>query len=259
MFEIKEVSVAYDGRTILDRIGMGLEQGTFTALVGPNGTGKSTLLKSIAGLIPAKGQALLAERVLSQGEKLKAIAYMPQDTGAQSSLTVLEVVLLGRLQSLGMRIGDAIRTQAIAALARFDLQALQDRPIGAISGGQRQLVFLAQSLFRAPKVLLLDEPTAALDLRHQLIVLERIRETCADSGMIAMAAMHDLSLAARFADRIVFLNGGLICADGSPEKVLNPAILQQVYGVEAEVQLGQSGVLHVSPVRALNGHERMHG
>jgi len=164
---------------------------------------------------------------------------------------VLEVVLLGRLQSLGMRIGDDIREQAIAALRRFHLEALQDRPIGAISGGQRQLVFLAQSLFRAPKVLLLDEPTAALDLRHQLIVLDRIRATCADSGMIAMAAMHDLSLAARFADRIVFLNGGMICADGAPDKVLNPAILQQVYGVEAEVQQGQSGVLHVSPVRAL--------
>ncbi|WP_457646501.1 ABC transporter ATP-binding protein [Profundibacter sp.] len=253
MFEIKEISVAYDGRTILDRIGMGLEQGTFTALVGPNGTGKSTLLKSIAGLIPAKGQAALAGQVLSQNEKLKTIAYMPQDTGAQSSLTVLEVVLLGRLQSLGMRIGDDIRAQAIAALGRFHLEALQDRPIGAISGGQRQLVFLAQSLFRAPKVLLLDEPTAALDLRHQLIVLDRIRATCADSGMIAMAAMHDLSLAARFADRIVFLNGGVICADGAPDKVLNPAILQQVYGVEAEVQQGQSGVLHVSPVRALQG------
>jgi iron complex transport system ATP-binding protein len=251
MFEIKEISVAYDGRTILDRIGMGLEQGTFTALVGPNGTGKSTLLKSIAGLIPAKGQAALAGQVLNQNEKLKTVAYMPQDTGAQSSLTVLEVVLLGRLQSLGMRIGDDIRTQAIAALGRFHLEALQDRPIGAISGGQRQLVFLAQSLFRAPKVLLLDEPTAALDLRHQLIVLDRIRATCADSGMIAMAAMHDLSLAARFADRIVFLNGGMICADGAPDKVLNPVILQQVYGVEAEVQQGQSGVLHVSPVRAL--------
>ncbi|HGG65506.1 MAG TPA: ABC transporter ATP-binding protein [Rhodobacteraceae bacterium] len=253
MFEIKEISVAYDGRTILDRIGMGLEQGTFTALVGPNGTGKSTLLKSIAGLIPAKGQAALAGRVLNQNEKLKTVAYMPQDTGAQSSLTVLEVVLLGRLQSLGMRIGDDIREQAIAALGRFHLEALQDRPIGAISGGQRQLVFLAQSLFRAPKVLLLDEPTAALDLRHQLIVLDRIRATCADSGMIAMAAMHDLSLAARFADRIVFLNGGMICADGAPDKVLNPEILQQVYGVEAEVQQGQRGVLHVSPVRALQG------
>ncbi len=253
MFRIEEISVSYDGRSILDRIGMGLEAGTFTALVGPNGTGKSTLLKSVAGLIPASGQTVLGGQVLNQGERLKTIAYMPQDTGAQSSLTVLEVVLLGRLQSLGMRIGDDIRAQAVAALARFHLEDLQDRPIGAISGGQRQLVFLAQSLFRAPKVLLLDEPTAALDLRHQLIVLDHIRTTCADSGMIAMAAMHDLSLAARFADRIVFLNGGLICADGAPDKVLNPEILRQVYGVEAEVQPGQSGILHVSPVRALQG------
>ncbi len=253
MFKIEEISVSYDGRTILDRIDMTLEPGTLTALVGPNGTGKSTLLKSVAGLIPAKGRVAFAGRVLAPSDKLKTVAYMPQDTGAQSSLTVLEVVLLGRLQSLGMRIGDDIRAEAIGALARFHLDALQDRAIGAISGGQRQLVFLAQSLFRAPRVLLLDEPTAALDLRHQLIVLDRIRSTCAQSGMIAMAAMHDLSLAARFADRIVFLNGGVVCADGPPATVLNPDILQQVYGVEAEVQQGPSGVLHVSPIRALQG------
>jgi len=176
---------------------------------------------------------------------------MPQDTGAQSSLTVLEVVLLGRLRSLGLRVGDDIRAQAVAALKRFRLEDFQNRAIGALSGGQRQLVFLAQSLFRGPDVLLLDEPTAALDLRHQLVVLERIVETCHANGMIAVAAMHDLTLAARFADRIVFLHDGKVAADGQPAKVLTPAILEQVYRVTAEVQPGPSGALHVSPVRAL--------
>ncbi len=251
MFEAREIRVAYDGRTILDRIGLALGEGSFTALVGPNGTGKSTLLKAVAGLIPAEGRVLAGGRALGRGERLKEIAYMPQDSGAQSSLTVLEVVLLGRLRSLGLRIGAGIRAEARAALARFGLEALQDRPVGAISGGQRQLVFLAQSLFRGPRLLLLDEPTAALDLHHQLIVLECIRESCARSGMIAVAAMHDLSLAARFADRIVFLNGGVICADGPPREVLSPGILRRVYGVEAEEQEGRSGVVHVSPVRAL--------
>lgn len=252
MLEIENIGVGYDGTAVLHAISAQFEPGTLTALVGPNGTGKSSLLKAMAGLIPSDGKVSLAGTSLGAAGRLNAIAYMPQDTGAQSSLTVLEVVLLGRLRSLGLRIGDDIREQAVAALLRFRLEAFQDRAIGALSGGQRQLVFLAQSLFRRPEVLLLDEPTAALDLHHQLIVLERIVETCHTSGMIAVAAMHDLTLAARFADRIVFLHDGKVAADGQPAKVLTPQILEQVYRVTAEVQPGPSGALHVSPVRALD-------
>ncbi|MBL4750024.1 MAG: ABC transporter ATP-binding protein [Amylibacter sp.] len=252
MLKIENINVGYDGTAVLHAINAQFEPGTLTALVGPNGTGKSSLLKAMAGLIPSKGVVRLGDLALNSAGRLSSIAYMPQDTGAQSSLTVLEVVLLGRLRSLGLRVGDDIRAQAVAALQRFRLEGFQDRAIGALSGGQRQLVFLSQSLFRGPDVLLLDEPTAALDLRHQLIVLERIKETCRTSGMIAVAAMHDLTLAARFADRIVFLHDGQVAADGPPADVLTPQILEQVYRVAAEVQLGPSGTLHVSPVRALS-------
>jgi len=252
MLTIKDINVGYEGTTVLHAINAQFEPGTLTALVGPNGTGKSSLLKAMAGLIPSEGAVRLGDTSLSPNKRLEEIAYMPQDTGAQSSLTVLEVVLLGRLRSLGLRVGDDIRAQAVAALKRFKLEDFQNRAVGALSGGQRQLVFLAQSLFRGPEVLLLDEPTAALDLRHQLVVLERIVETCHANGMIAVAAMHDLTLAARFADRIVFLHDGNVAADGSPALVLTSAILEQVYRVHAEVQPGPSGALHVSPVRALN-------
>jgi len=252
MLKIENINVGYDGATVLHAINAQFESGTLIALVGPNGTGKSSLLKAIAGLIPSKGMVRLDGVTLNDMGRLNAVAYMPQDTGAQSSLTVLEVVLLGRLRSLGLRIGDDIKEQAIATLKRFRLEGFQDRAIGALSGGQRQLVFLAQSLFRSPDVLLLDEPTAALDLRHQLIVLEHISETCRISGMIAVAAMHDLTLAARFADRIVFLHDGQVAADGPSAQVITPQILEQVYRVTAEVQPGPSGTLHVSPVRALN-------
>ncbi len=252
MLKIENIGVGYDGTAVLHAINAQFEPGTLTALVGPNGTGKSSLLKAMAGLTPSKGVIRLDDVALNNAGRLSSIAYMPQDTGAQSSLTVLEVVLLGRLRSLGLRIGDDIRAQAVTALQRFRLEAFQDRAIGALSGGQRQLVFLAQSLFRDPDVLLLDEPTAALDLRHQLVVLERINEACHTSNMIAVAAMHDLTLAARFADRIIFLYDGQIVADGPPIEVLTPQILEQVYRVAAEVQLGPSGTLHVSPVRALS-------
>ena len=252
MLKLENINVGYDGTAVLHAINAQFEPGTFTALVGPNGTGKSSLLKAMAGLIRSKGAVRLEGVALNDTGRLRAIAYMPQDTGAQSSLTVLEVVLLGRLRSLGLRVGDDIRAQAVEALHRFRLEEFQDRAIGALSGGQRQLVFLAQSLFRGPEVLLLDEPTAALDLRHQLIVPERITETCQTSGMIAIAAMHDLTLAARFSDRILFLHDGQVAADGPPAKVLTPQILEQVYRVSAEVQPGPSGAIHVSPIRALS-------
>jgi len=124
------------------------------------------------------------------------------------------------------------------------------RPVSALSGGQRQMAFLAQSLFRAPQVLLLDEPTAALDLRHQLVVLERVRMDARARGTVALVAMHDLSLAARFADRILCLHNGGVAAIGTPEKVLNADLLERVYGAVVEVSRSTSGTLTVAPVCA---------
>ena len=136
------------------------------------------------------------------------IAYMPQDTSAHSSLTVLEVVLLGRLNSLGLNLPKGLANEALEALDAFGLSSLQTRQLDEISGGQRQLVFLAQALFRQPRVLLLDEPTAALDLRHQLLVLERLRLIARKTGTIIGMAMHDLNLAAQYSDHVLGLGGG---------------------------------------------------
>jgi len=143
-----------------------------------------------------------------------------------------------------------MRAEAVETLARFGLGSLAHRPIGALSGGQRQLVFLAQTRFRAPQVMLLDEPTAALDLRHQLMVLERVRAEVAAWAAIAIVAVHDLTLAARFADRILCLAGGRNQADGSPSEVLDAALLRGVYGVEADIVPLPSGALVVAPLRA---------
>jgi len=252
MLEIDMLSVRLGRAPMLRDVSVRLALGETVALIGPNGAGKSTLLKAVAGLVRASGSVRLEGRALTAGPR-HGIAYMPQDTGAGASLSVLEVILMGRLENLGLRISPVLRSTALDLLTRFGLAALAHRPVGALSGGQRQLVFLAQTLFRVPRVMLLDEPTAALDLRHQLTVLERVRAEVADRHALAVIAVHDLTLAARFADRILCLHRGGIVADGAPHEVLDRPLLREVYGVEADIASLPSGTLVVSPLRTVAG------
>lgn len=252
MLSISNFGVKYGSTTVLENINFSLPAGSVTSLLGPNGIGKSSLLKAISGLTPSSGTVNLDQSInLSSSGRASSIAYMPQDTGATSSLTVLEVILLGKLKSLGLRIPEELQNRAGKVLSEFGLLDLQDRTLDALSGGQRQLVFLAQSLFRNPKVLLLDEPTAALDLRHQLIVLDRVTKHCKENGTIAIAAMHDLSLAARCSDRMICLHSGSIVAEGKPKDVLTTQMIKTLYGVEAEILTGSNGTLHITPLHAI--------
>ena len=246
------VTVRYDRTAVVSAATATLTAGGMTALIGPNGAGKSSLLKAVAGLLPAQGEVLLEGRALAAAEKQGLIAYMPQDIGARSSLTLLEVVLLGRVRSLGLALPRDLIAGAEAALARFGLVGLQDRSLDAVSGGQRQLVYLAQAIFRAPRALLLDEPTAALDLRHQLVVLETVRAHARAQGVPVLFAMHDLSLAAQFADQVICLAEGVIDACGSAPEVMQAARLRRLYGVETEIARSESGHLRVTPLRAIN-------
>ncbi|MDT8327608.1 MAG: ABC transporter ATP-binding protein [Roseovarius sp.] len=249
--EIQNLTVAYGQTTIIDALSDAWPEGQITALIGCNGAGKSTLLQALAGLIPMQGDIVLCGAPLSGEARRRRIAYMPQDTSAQSSLTVLEVVLLGRLGHLGLRLPPDLADEAMAALDVFGLALLAGRQLDAISGRQRQLVFLAQALFRQPRVLLLDEPTAALDLRHQLLVLEQLRGIAHNTGTIIGMAMHDLNLAAQYADRIIGLNGGQKTASGPAVDVLTPETLKIMYGIEALVTKVGDNPLNVRPIRAL--------
>lgn len=250
ILDVKGLRVALNGTEIVKSAALILPAGCFGMLIGPNGAGKSTLLKAIAGLLPSEGSVTLADTSLSTRGRQDSIAYMPQDIGPTSSLTVLEVVLLGRLRSLGLSVPGDLAGAAEQILADFGLGALQGRTLDAISGGQRQLVYLAQALFRQPQVLLLDEPTAALDLRHQLVVLEAIRRHCAEHGTIAIAAMHDLTLAAQFADHMICLSEGSIVSEGEAAEVLTSARLRAIYGVEARISYDAGGRPQVTPLRA---------
>jgi iron complex transport system ATP-binding protein len=250
MLTLDDFTVAYGAAPVIRSLSDRWPAGQVTALIGCNGAGKSTLLKAMAGLLPCSGRIGLDGAPLSIADRRRTIAYMPQDNAATSSLSVIEVVLLGRLGALGMRVPAALVDAATQALAVFGLLDLATRRLDEISGGQRQLVFLAQALFRKPRVLLLDEPTAALDLRHQLLVLDALRRHAARSGTVVAVAMHDLNLAAQYADRLLGLKDGTAIAAGPAELVLTEANLAAMYGIEAEVSCGSGGKVQVIPLRA---------
>ena len=250
-FQIENLSSTYGKTSVIRDFSDCWPAGQITALIGCNGAGKSSLLRALAGLGPMQGVISVSGTVLSPEDQRRQVAYMPQDTSAQSSLTVLEVVLLGRLGTLGLRLPAGIADEAMAALDMFGLASLRSRQLDEVSGGQRQLVFLTQALFRQPPVLLLDEPTAALDLRHQLLVLDHLRNVARENGTIVGMAMHDLNLAAQYADRIVGLNGGEKTASGTAAEVLTPDNLRAMYGIEAKVVLDSQNQPQVRPIRAV--------
>ena len=256
---IHDLAANYGPTPIIEAESLAFNAGEITALIGPNGVGKSTFLKAIAGLIPAKGDIELDSRTLSPSDRHDMIAYMPQDIGPTSSLTILEVVLLGRLRSLGLSVPGRLCEEALHALNRFGLADLQGRTLDMISGGQRQLVYLAQALFRKPKVLLLDEPTAALDLRHQLIVLGAVRRHATTNRTIAVVAMHDLTMASQFCSRMVCLYGGKVDANGTPRSVLTEERLRRVYQVEASILPSSDGGLMVTPLRPATAEDVSEG
>jgi iron complex transport system ATP-binding protein len=249
---IAEATFSYGPLAVLKGLSAGpLERGALTALVGPNGSGKSTLFRCIAGLIrPQCGRFSLDERDLahlSDRERSRRVFHLLQDLGARTALTVFETVLIARKSIVfgGLRTEPADLAAVERTLHDLGLAALAGRPIERLSGGQRQLVGIAQALVREPDVLLLDEPTSALDIRRQLEVMDIVRTVTRQRAVVTLAAMHDLSLAARFADRLLVLQDGRIAAEGSPEAVLGCDAFRETYRVGIHVERSRRGSLLV--------------
>lgn len=242
---LQGLTVRYGKRVALDGVQFEARGGEVVALIGPNGSGKSTLLRAIAGLQRHAGDVAL------EGAARQAIGFLPQDTGARAALTVLETVLLGRRRALGWRVPGAELARAAEVLRQLGIAALAGRLLGELSGGQRQLVFLAQLLAAEPRVLLLDEPTSALDIRHALSLLALVRELTRGRGLVTIIAIHDLNAAARFADRVALLCEGRLLAEGRPDGVLTEATIARAYGVHAHVHAAPDGLIAISPSRAL--------
>ena len=258
------VTFGYPGRDVLRDVNFELGPRELVALCGPNGAGKSTLLRVLLGLHPPDGGhvelAGAPAASLTRREIARRAALLPQESPVELPLTVREVVALGRLPHLGRfqaeRPEDA---EAVArALEATDTVALADRPLTELSGGERHRAHLARALAQGAAVLLLDEPIAGHDLAHQLQVLELLRATVdgADgTARGAIVALHDLSLAARFCDRILLLDQGTLCADAPPAQVLTPETLARVFGVRAEIRADAAGRPFVIPISPLAREE----
>ncbi len=248
---IDTVSVAYGTRPILHGVSLpALPAGSLVALVGPNGAGKSTLLRALAGLERMRGGLSLDGQDVTRlgfAERSRRLAYMPQQLPPGIALGVLESIVA----ALRVSGSDDWLGCAYEALRQLGIAGLAERSLDSLSGGQRQLVALAQLLARNPQVLLLDEPTSALDLHYQLRVMDAVRERVQAHRLLAVAVLHDINLAASHADWLVVLREGRVVACGAPADVLRPELLADVYGVQARVERCSHGRLQVLVDRAL--------
>jgi iron complex transport system ATP-binding protein len=239
MLTVDKISISYDSRDVLRDISFDLQPGQIVALLGANGAGKTTLIRAINGSVkPKTGEIFLDEKsidTLSRREIAKKIAVVAQENETKFPLTVLEFVLSGRFVhggAFGWETKEDIRL-AERVLAECDLADFRDRFMNELSGGERQRVVLARALAVESEILLLDEPTANIDLAHQGSMFRLVRKKCREKDCSAVVITHDLNLAAEFADRIILLKDGAVFAQGKPADVLSADNIQAAFAVRA--------------------------
>ncbi len=216
--DIIDLNLSYGSTKVLNGLNMQAKP-EITALIGPNATGKSTLLKCVAGILKPTGHILLdGEEILDKRNKelREMISYLPQEIPDLTTLTVMEVVLLGRVNSLSWKVSEEEIDQAYGVLEDLGLDDLAPRPMTELSGGQQQMIYVAQSLVRNPSLLLMDEPTNNLDMQKQLEMFELIKGVTAEKEITTLMVLHDINLASRYADQIVVLRDGKVFCGSVP-------------------------------------------
>lgn len=235
---LTDVGASYGRTKVLSNVSIDdLKGGSVTAIIGPNAAGKSTLFKRIASLV--KGPGLVELSDTDRGSR--TICYMPQDTGANAVLTVYESILLSAKQGSGWRVADDELDGIDEILKALRIQNLAFRGLGELSGGQRQLVSLAQALVRKPEVLLMDEPTSALDLHRQVEVLSFVADLARREGMIVLIALHDLNHALRYCENTIVISDGAMAASGATADVITNAMLRDIYKISARIERCSQG------------------
>lgn len=233
----ERLAVTLGGRSILHGLDLTFPAGRISALCGPNGCGKSTLLRTLAGLIkPVAGAAWIGEdavAAMAPRERARRLAMLAQSPLIPGGMSVAELVACGRFAHTGLaeRVSEEDRRWIDWAITATGIEALRERELASLSGGERQRAWIAMALAQGGRVLLLDEPTTFLDVRHQIEVLQLVRELCRDHGLTVVWVLHDLNQASAFSDHMVLLRDGRVHAAGHPAEVATPERLEAVFGV----------------------------
>jgi len=252
----RDLHFSYNKRPVLQEVDLSLNPAEVLALIGPNGAGKSTLLRCLDRMLkPASGVIRFDDRPLADFKSVelaRRLAYVPQNARHHLAACVWEVVLMGRKPHLSFRVTDRDKAIVAECLELLGLGWAAERPLDELSGGEQQKVLLARALAQETDVLLLDEPTSNLDVRHQLEVMDLIRRLVREKGVSVVVAVHDLNLAARCADRLAMLHRRRVVAVGPPRDVLTREALADVYGIDARVSVHPEGDLMVFPLRPVS-------
>jgi iron complex transport system ATP-binding protein len=266
MIGIKSVTYYYGAMKILHEVSLKTEKGEFFGIIGPNGSGKTTLLRCISGIIkPSAGRVVMgADDVSKLGKReiARDMASVSQDQRGDLSFSALEVVMMGRTPHLGRFQIEGKKDMEIAkhAMELTNSLELATRPINELSGGERQRVFIARALAQEPKILLLDEPTANLDISYQLEILNLVREMSKSELLTSVVAIHDLNLAAQYADRMALLRGGEIISIGTPTSVLTPENIKKAFGIDVDVKRHDvTSSIYVTPIIEKKGAAKSAG
>ncbi len=241
MLKIEHLTVSYNTRRVLNDVSLNVQSGEIAALIGPNGAGKSTLIRAASGVIPIVGGQIHTNgddfHSLSPMRRAKYLAVVPQAVSLPPAFTVWETVLMGRTPYLGFIGQTSPADEKIVrdALTRVHAFELAERRVGELSGGEAQRVLLARALCQSTPILLLDEPTTHLDMQYQVSLLELIRDLAHRDKLAVLIALHDLNLAARYADRITLMVAGEIKAAGKPQEVLTPELISEAYCLPVQV------------------------
>lgn len=246
MLEVNQLNVRLGDLVLAKDISFKLNTGEVNVILGPNGTGKSTLLKTLFGDIKTVSGDIRYDNDQLCSKTMSAwrtkFGYMPQDIHLDVNMTVMEVVLLGRLDALSMRIETKMLEEALSILKSIGLEHLASRDVRTLSGGQCQMILFAQALMRQPEILMLDEPVSALDLHYQHVLLNHLVTQTKQQGYTTLMVLHDLNLAAQYADNLLILKDGDLRAFGSPQELLTSELIKELYHVEADVLTDEAGV-----------------
>lgn len=249
---VNNLSFCYGSTKVLENLDFTARPGELTSIIGPNGAGKTTLLKCVADLFKHDGEVRFDGEIVERDDLFKFMSYMEQSTDLDVDLNVFEIILLGMVQSLGFYVSEEDVEEVYKVMELMKISQFAGRKIGELSGGQRQLVFIAQALVKNPSVIILDEPTSALDLYHQYNLIKFMSEITKERGCTTLMTLHHLDVACKYSDNLVIVCDHHIYAEGPPKEVFTEKMLTEVYRVRSTTMVDDEGERHLVVLGPIN-------